>query len=523
MLRPVAFGSLVAILCVTAFGTEAYAKTHHDTPTAGTLQAQPSVPTPLPMYGPAYHGDPGNRAPEKLDAFATVTYALTHAPSLFAQRATVASLDSTFQKARAAEYPTNAAQLQSQLSKQANESGQFAQYGLTPQSNFSQNTAQLTGSYNLINGSAQLNAQEARKQLLNASYELSRQQEQLVATVSAAFFTLAEDHGIIDVDRNDLAYQQALLDSAKAEYHVGRVAGVDVLRAQVAVAQSSSTLVQAQTDEANAREALAVQIGAPADTVFDLPSALPEPAVPKSPPRDLDTIAKMNRPEIAEARAALDASKLANAAVDNDLRPTVAISGAFGSQVSPTSFVSEQEEIDQSNASAIASYNQEKMLFPNATIAPPTLLPPVNRHVPGFWQIQILSNFSIPLYDYGQRAAAHHAAKAQIDSSLAGLYNAYDSVVSDVDTSRRNLDAASQRLAFAKQSSDLARETARIAQLQYRNGLISFTDATQTEQTALSAANTLVAARVTYINAFIKLRVALAPPNAASAADLRGL
>jgi outer membrane protein TolC len=143
--------------------------------------------------------------------------------------------------------------------------------------------------------------------------------------------------------------------------------------------------------------------------------------------------------------------------------------------------------------------------------------------VPGFWQIQILSNFSIPLYDYGQRAAAHHAAKAQIDSSLAGLYNAYDSVVSDVDTSRRNLDAASQRLAFAKQSSDLARETARIAQLQYRNGLISFTDATQTEQTALSAANTLVAARVTYINAFIKLRVALAPPNAASAADLRGL
>jgi multidrug efflux system outer membrane protein len=501
----------------------AEAKTHHDTPTAGTLQAQPSVPTPLPMYGPAYHGDPGNRAPEKLDAFATVTYALSHAPSLFAQRATVASLDSTFQKTRATEYPSTDAQLQSQLSKQANQSGQFAQYGLTPQSNFSQNTAELTGSYNLYNGTAQLNAEQARKQLLNASFELSRQQEQLVATVSAAFFTLAEDEGIVDVDRNDLAYQQALLDSANAEYHVGRVAGVDVLRAQVAVAQSNSTLVQAQTDEANAKEALAVQIGAPAETVFDLPHILPEPAAPKAPARELDTIAKMNRPEIAEARASLDASKLANAAVDNDLRPTVAITGAFGSQVSPTSFVSEQQQIDASNASAIASYNQEKLLFPNATIAPPTLLPAVNRHVPGFWQIQILSNFAIPLYDYGQRAAAHHAAKAQIDSSLAGLYNAYDTVEADVNTSRRNLDAAAQRLAFAKQSADLARETARIAQLQYRNGLISFTDVTQTEQTALSAANTLIAARVTYINAFIKLRVALAPPNAASAADLRGL
>jgi outer membrane protein TolC len=53
--------------------------------------------------------------------------------------------------------------------------------------------------------------------------------------------------------------------------------------------------------------------------------------------------------------------------------------------------------------------------------------------------------------------------------------------------------------------------------------LISFTDVTQTEQTALSAQNDLVAARVTYVTALIKLRVALAPPSTAAAADLRGL
>ena len=481
------------------------------------------MPTPLPLYGPAYTGDPGNRPPESLDAFQTVTYALSHAPSLLAQRATVANLDSTFQRARATEYPATQGSLQSQLSKQANESGQFAEFGVTPQSNFSQNTAQLSASYNLYNGTAQLNAQQARKQLLNASYELTRQQEQLVATVSNAFFALAEDRGVVNLDRNDLAYQQSLLDSAVAEEHVGRVAGVDVLRAQVAVSRSSSALVQAQTDESNAREALAVQIGAPAETAFQLPDTLPEPKVPAAPATDLNTIAKMNRPEIAEARASLDASKLANAAIDNDLRPTVALSAAFGSQVSPTSFVSAQQQIDASNAAALASYNQEKALFPNAAIPAPTLIPPVDRHVPGFWQIQVISNFAIPLYDYGQRAAEHHAAKAQIDSSLAGLYNAYDSVQADVNSADRNLRVATERLAFAKQSADLARETARIAQLQYKNGLISFTDATQTEQTALAAENDLVTARVTYITAFIKLRVALAPPNAASAADLRGL
>jgi multidrug efflux system outer membrane protein len=490
---------------------------------AAPVPAVIAIPTPAPANGVAFSGAPGDRAPENLDALGTVTYALAHAPSILAQRATVASFDSTFQQQRASEYPTTSAQLQSQLSKQANASGQFAQFGVTPQSNFSQNTAELAASYNLFNGSALINAQEARKRLRNASLELTREQEQLVATVSSAFFALAEDRGIVALDRGDLAYQQSLLDSARAQEHVGRIAGVDVLRAEVAVARSSSTLVQAQTDEANARESLALEIGAPADTTFDLPDAVPEPPAPTAPPAQLATIAKMNRPEISEARAALDASKLANAAIDDDLRPTLALTGAFGSQVSPTSFVSAQQQIDASNAAALASYNQEKALFPFAAIAPPVLLPPVDRHTPGFWQIQLLSTFSIPLYDYGQRAAAHHAAKAQIDSSLDALYNAYDSVAADVNASMRNLDAASQRLAFSKQSAALATETARIAQLQYKNGLISFTDVTQTQQTALSAQNELVAARVAYVDAFIKLRVALAPPNAASAADLRGL
>ena len=72
-------------------------------------------------------------------------------------------------------------------------------------------------------------------------------------------------------------------------------------------------------------------------------------------------------------------------------------------------------------------------------------------------------------------------------------------------------------------SAQLGAETARIAQLQYKNGLISFTDVSQTEQTALSAQNDLLAARVQYVTALIKLRVALAPPDIAAAVDLRGI
>jgi len=266
-----------------------------------------------------------------------------------------------------------------------------------------------------------------------------------------------------------------------------------------------------------------VQIGAPADTTFRVPDTLPEPPAPTTPAALLGTLAKANRPEIAAARAAFDVSKYADAQVDSDLRPTLQANASFGSQVSPTSFVQQQQQIDATNAQALASYQQQKILFPNIALTSPVLIPPVDRHKPGFWQFNIVSTFAVPLYDYGQRAAAHHAARAQIDSSLAALYNAYDLVQADVDAASRNVTAAAQRLGLAKLSDRAARESARIAQLQYKAGLISFTDATQTEQTALSAANDLIAARVNYVTAIIRLRVALAPPDPAAAADLRGL
>jgi multidrug efflux system outer membrane protein len=512
---------VLAALAIAFAPAAAHADGAH--PLGGTLEGMAKAsPAPPAVFAPGVY--PGAAKPGvAFDGYATVAYALTHAPTLLAQRATVLNLDSQYTKARAAEYPTATGELQNQIQKQGNSSGQFAQFGITPTSNFSQNTAELSSTYNLFNGTAQIAAQQAKRQVDNAKFELQRQEEQTAIAVSNAFYALAANRENVIVDEGDLAYQRDLLATAVAEEHVGRVAGVDVLRAQVAVERSESTLVQARTDEANARETLAVQIGAPAETQFAVPAVLPEPPLPATPLDELGTIAKMNRPEISEARAALAASKLADAAVDSDLRPTVAINGSFGSQVSPTNFVDEQQQIDESNAEALASYRSEQAMFPGVTIAPPTLLPPVDRHQPGFWQFNIVSTFNIPLYDYGQRAANHHAARAQIESSLASLYNAYDSVQADVNAAQRNVAAAAEKLRLAKLSETAAAESARISQLQYKNGLISFTDVTQVEQTALSTEFDLVSARVAYVTSLIKLRVALAPPNTAAAADLRGL
>jgi len=102
-------------------------------------QARPHEARPTPPPPP-----PGARRAERLDALGAVRYALDFAPALLAQRASIASVDSSFTRARAAEYPTATAQLQNQIAKSRNQSGQFAQFGVSPTSNFSQNTAQLS-------------------------------------------------------------------------------------------------------------------------------------------------------------------------------------------------------------------------------------------------------------------------------------------------------------------------------------------------------------------------------------------
>jgi outer membrane protein TolC len=208
-------------------------------PLGGTLEGMAKAsPAPPAVFAPGVY--PGAAKPGvAFDGYATVAYALTHAPTLLAQRATVLNLDSQFTKARAAEYPTATGELQNQIQKQGNSSGQFAQFGITPTSNFSQNTAELSSTYNLFNGTAQIAAQQAKRQVDNAKFELQRQEEQTAIAVTNAFYALAANRENVVVDEGDLAYQRDLLATAVAEEHVGRVAGVDVLRAQVAVERSS--------------------------------------------------------------------------------------------------------------------------------------------------------------------------------------------------------------------------------------------------------------------------------------------
>jgi outer membrane protein TolC len=85
----------------------------------------------------------------------------------------------------------------------------------------------------------------------------------------------------------------------------------------------------------------------------------------------------------------------------------------------------------------------------------------------------------------------------------------------------RGVQTAAANLASYKAAAQFGAESARISQLQYHNGLISLTDATQAEQTNLSAQTDLVAARVTYVEAIVRLRVSLGTLEPLAIVDVR--
>jgi outer membrane protein len=445
--------------------------------------------------------DPPQQVP--LDVRSAVRYALEHNPSIASRRATLANDEAQYAKDHAAEYPPVTGLLQNQLTKQSNGStGSLEQFGFVPLNNittFSQNTAQLGTQWTLYNGSSnQITSRRAKRQVEADREALRRAEQQLAQDVSSAYYTVSVRRETVRLDMADRAYQEALLAVARDNERVGRVAGVDVLRSQVNALRAQAALATAQSDEATARESLAQTAGAPPEQPFVFDDALPEPALPVTPLAKLIAAAEANRSDIAGAADAVANARLANAIIDSDRFPTLAINAAFGNQFTPTQT--------------------------GATLNPFTGLPfpPAARGNSGFWQIGATETLQIGLVEYGARRAQHRAARAAIDSAQAALDTTCYAVESDVRQALRGAQTAAANLATAKQASALGAESARVAQLQYKNGLISLTDATQAERDNLSAQNDLVNARVTYIGAIVHLRVAVGTADPAAIVDLRG-
>ena len=421
-----------------------------------------------------------------------IAYALNHSPTVAQQYAAARAAEHVLAQQRANAFPTVNGELQNSLGKSANYGGAYAAIGIPVQNIFSQNTAQIGTNYTLDTGGlAFLQLASARASAAQAEETLVSTENQVATSVTNAFYGVVQKQAIVGVDASDLEYQNVLVSAAKAKEHAGMAAGVDVLRAQVNQTKRASTLVGAHADVDDAREDLAQSIGASLDQSFVFPKVIAEPKLPSQSVSTLEDIALNARPDVLAARSGVAAAEFTRKGWGRELFPTVQIGAAFGNQLSTI------------------QYNQfgEPVAHPSGT--------------PGFWTVQATSTLSLPLVDYGQRRTERVNDDAQLVSAQRTLDQARTQVQIDVRQTYRAAQTALAQLDLAQDESRLGLESARIAQLQYAHGLIALSDVIQAQQESVTAQSDLVAARVSYINAIVKLRVSLGTYTAQSAvADL---
>ena len=427
-----------------------------------------------------------------------ISFALDHSSTVAQQYAAARSAEHSLAIARGNAIPTVNGSLQNYMQKNSNYGGIYEIIGEQQQNVFSQNTAQVGTNYTLDTGglsflqlaSARASAEQAQETLVNT-------ENQIATTVTNAFYDVVQKQAIVDVDASDLRYQDVLVGAARAKEKAGVAAGVDVLRAQVAQAKSGSTLVGARADVENARENLAQAIGTSLDQQFVFPKAIAEPDLPKQPVDALENIALNARPDVKAARDGVQAALFTRKGWDRELFPQVQLSAAIGNQFAPTS------------AGEVVGIN------PNGSLIT------VPRGTPGFWTLGATSTFTFPFVDWGQRHTERLNDDAQLASAQRSLDQTQTQVLIDVRQNYRAAQTALAQLSYARDESRLGAESARIAQLQYARGVIALSDVIQAQQQSVTAQSDFVSARVSYVDAVVKLRVSLGTYTAQSAvADL---
>lgn len=169
---------------------------------------------------------------------------------------------------------------------------------------------------------------EAQFTLAGAQYDLlDAQRSEREKTIGFYYGALAAA-ATVGLRAQDLAGAQSDLRAAQLRFKAGDVPRLDVVRAQVALANARANLDAAQVDEANADDALAVETGVSAQALQALQSA--QPLVPPIlDPQKAVERALAQRSDLRSARQAVSAEEAAVRVAQRSRLPVVALNAGY--------------------------------------------------------------------------------------------------------------------------------------------------------------------------------------------------
>lgn len=286
---------------------------------------------------------------------------------------------------------------------------------------------------------------QAKAGYLYSEQGVQKAYNEMRSTVTNGYFDMLQADNMQKLGQESVDRLADHLKNVEAQYEVGVVAKVDVLRSQVELANAKQSLIKAENAYQIAEANLNKIVGLPMHTRLQLDNILVYNPYDNDLPYCLDYAAG-HRPELEQAKQQVEAAKGA-------LR--VAISG---------------------HMPQVAAVAQQKWSDNNW---------PGDEN--GNWGVGLTVNLNI--FDSGVTVSKIHGAEADLAKAHETYRDTVDSVNLEVRSSYLNLREAEKRIDTTQLAVSQAEEDYRIAQLRYMNGVGTNTDVLDA-QVALTDAKT---------------------------------
>ncbi len=267
-----------------------------------------------------------------------------------------------------------------------------------------------------------------------ARLDVERARQTLALRVHEVFYgALMNDQGT-RVNEEGVQIATRHLELARIRFEAGTAARLDVLRAEVELANARARLIRARSAAAVSYQALRTVLALPDDAPIRLAGSLDQTL---SVPGTATLVAAMDaRPDLRAIAEQRTAAQHAVAIAGANLRPTVAFAGNLQFQEDGLSSLLAQDS---------RSY-------------------------------QVGLSVSVPLFKGPQVAAQRAVASARVRQAEFGAMAARDSARLDLATASTEFDSAREIVATQQKAVELAREGLAIAEVSYENGVITATE-----------------------------------------------
>jgi len=346
--------------------------------------------------------------------------------------------------------------------------GVFGPEEQTFQAGFAQkNVVQLYVNQPIYTGGRLNNVYGITTASLDASkLELERTRQEIEYRVVETFYAaLMNERGVAVADEQ-IRISERQLELAKVRFDSGTVARLDVLQAEVELANAKARRIQAKAQVDTAMQALRGVLSLPQSQALKLEGSLDEPVAGRA-REELDRHLTQ-RPDLQAFSARRHAAEYASNLAQAEWKPMLSFAGNM--------------QYQQDNVGDLLARDNQSYSF----------------------GIQL----QVPLFSAPGAAARRGIAQSQMRQAEHGLRYATDNARLELESAWTALESSAEVVTTQEKALELARESVAIAQVSYENGVITSAELNDAQVRLLQTEWLLMQAKYARITAAARAKVA---------------